>query len=353
VISSDSSNPSEYFPCFDANGNITEYVDETGTNVVAHYEYDPFGNIIRQTGPAADDNPFRFSTHYHDDETGLINFGYRYYSPELGRFISRDPIEEEGGLNLFAYVANDPQNETDYLGLLASGERAIVDCRSGSCSLKEGAVPAQAGLPWFTEMAFLTHVSKSLVFTHENYIESGFPVYGKGKYGGIVYYESALKKVNEAKKRLAPKLAAAEEAYQARLRKIDTLGYSEREKERQRGLARKKYLADVRRLKGTLVGSGGARGRQTPLSLFLFPEMISNYHTHTISGPPSASDRSVLRAIQTKLGTDDPIWGVYSWVDRKSPEDCRKAELAIYSSGSPSVGGGSVRGMATGVFILY
>ena len=40
-----------------------------------------------------------------------------YYAPELGRWISRDPIEEEGGLNLYAYVENDPVNKYDYLGL--------------------------------------------------------------------------------------------------------------------------------------------------------------------------------------------------------------------------------------------
>jgi len=47
-----------YFPCYDANGNITDYIDESGTNIVAHYEYDPYGNVIAQTGAKADDlNP--------------------------------------------------------------------------------------------------------------------------------------------------------------------------------------------------------------------------------------------------------------------------------------------------------
>jgi len=63
----------------------------------AEYEYDPFGGIIKQTGSAASANPFRFSTKYVDDETGLSYYGYRYYDAEKGRWVSRDPIWERGG----------------------------------------------------------------------------------------------------------------------------------------------------------------------------------------------------------------------------------------------------------------
>jgi RHS repeat-associated protein len=57
------------------------------------------------------------STKYTDVETGLVYFGYRYYSPELGRFINRDPIAETGGINLYAFVQNNPINQYDLLGL--------------------------------------------------------------------------------------------------------------------------------------------------------------------------------------------------------------------------------------------
>ena len=105
-----------YVPLYDANGNVTEYVDESGV-VVAHYEYDAFGNTIVQSGPLADTFRFRFSTKYYDEETGLYYYGYRYYSPELGRFISRDPMEEQGGMNLYTFCENDPVNTIDALGL--------------------------------------------------------------------------------------------------------------------------------------------------------------------------------------------------------------------------------------------
>ncbi|MDD4406128.1 MAG: RHS repeat-associated core domain-containing protein [Parabacteroides sp.] len=62
-------------------------------------------------------NLFQFSTKYTDSETDLVYYGYRYYSPALGRWLSRDPIEEQGGLNLYAFVNNDPVNKVDIGGL--------------------------------------------------------------------------------------------------------------------------------------------------------------------------------------------------------------------------------------------
>lgn len=54
---------------------------------------------------------------YTDDETSLVYYGYRYYSPLLGRFINRDPIGEEGGINLYGFCGNDGVNGYDFLGL--------------------------------------------------------------------------------------------------------------------------------------------------------------------------------------------------------------------------------------------
>jgi RHS repeat-associated protein len=85
----------------------TGYLSETG-EVVASYEYDAFGRTIAQSGPMADVFPFRFSTKYYDSETGLYYYGRRYYSPDLGRWLNRDPIEEEGGVNLYLAMDNSP-----------------------------------------------------------------------------------------------------------------------------------------------------------------------------------------------------------------------------------------------------
>jgi RHS repeat-associated protein len=78
---------------------------------------DPFGNTIRITGTIAKDNPFRFSTKRTDDNTDLVLYEYRQYSPSLGRWISRDPIEEKGGGNLYRFGGNDPLRFVDGLGL--------------------------------------------------------------------------------------------------------------------------------------------------------------------------------------------------------------------------------------------
>jgi RHS repeat-associated protein len=106
---------SNYFPTYDGNGNVSEYLDSTGT-VVAHYEYDPFGKTTVATGPKANDFAHRFSTKPLDATTGLYYYGYRFYDPETGRWPSRDPIEERGGVNLYGFVGNDGVNGWDYLG---------------------------------------------------------------------------------------------------------------------------------------------------------------------------------------------------------------------------------------------
>ena len=82
----------------------------------ALYEYGPYGNILRMEGNAAEDNPFRFSSEYADDELGLVYYNYRYYNPQNGRWISRDPAEEEKTNNLYWFVRNNPPNTFDILG---------------------------------------------------------------------------------------------------------------------------------------------------------------------------------------------------------------------------------------------
>jgi RHS repeat-associated protein len=134
--------------CYDGNGNVVNLADGNGA-VVAGYTYDPFGRTVAMHGPAAPANAYRFSTKPVDDVFGLYYYGYRYYSPGLGRWLSRDPIEEPDPireqselqrrnghllsvsppfglhdvpdtwleLNLFGFVENDPVNGFDVLGL--------------------------------------------------------------------------------------------------------------------------------------------------------------------------------------------------------------------------------------------
>jgi RHS repeat-associated protein len=108
--------PSGWFTCgFDQVKNVTELFDASG-NIAASYEYAPFGATLSAAGPAAALNPFRFSSEVWDAALGLVCYTFRPYNPLDGRFINRDPIEEDGGLNLYGFAGNDPVNRWDLLG---------------------------------------------------------------------------------------------------------------------------------------------------------------------------------------------------------------------------------------------
>jgi RHS repeat-associated protein len=105
-----------YLYSYDGNGNVMALVNAGDASLAAHYEYGPFSEVIRATGPVAEWNPYRFSTKYEDDETHSLYYGYRYLSSSAGRWPNRDPIGEEGGLNLYAFAQNSPLHEVDALG---------------------------------------------------------------------------------------------------------------------------------------------------------------------------------------------------------------------------------------------
>jgi RHS repeat-associated protein len=129
--SSTGSTPLTVYPLYDHNGNVEKYITANGT-VVAEFQYDGFGNTIfesysaqLETGNSEPETlfPIRFSTKYWDAEIGLYYYGYRYYSPEVGRWIKRDPLGVKGGLNIYAAMHNQPIGWIDVLGLKFSKER--------------------------------------------------------------------------------------------------------------------------------------------------------------------------------------------------------------------------------------
>ena len=82
----------------------------------------PFGEPLAASGAVAAEMSFRFSTKYQDVETGLLYYDYRYYDPSTGRWLSRDPIGERGGINLYTYCQNLPSTLIDPFGLLCCGQ---------------------------------------------------------------------------------------------------------------------------------------------------------------------------------------------------------------------------------------
>src|SRR5437762_2935768 len=101
------------FVAYDGNGNVTDLIDAATGTTSGQFEYGPFGEVIRASGPMANTNPFRFSTKYTDDESDFLYYGFRYYNTSTGRWLTRDPIEECGGINLYACVINNPISYAD------------------------------------------------------------------------------------------------------------------------------------------------------------------------------------------------------------------------------------------------
>ncbi|MBM3881488.1 MAG: RHS repeat-associated core domain-containing protein [Verrucomicrobia bacterium] len=104
-----------HFVAYDGNGNVAALVNAASGITQARYEYGPFAEPIRTTGDLADANPFRFSTKWTENESGLLYYGYRYDNPTTGRWLNRDPIEELGGLNNYLLARNSPIGTCDIL----------------------------------------------------------------------------------------------------------------------------------------------------------------------------------------------------------------------------------------------
>ena len=102
--------------------NGTAVLDTSGT-VVERHAYAAFGPRrvmaadFTSRSSSLYDWDFGFQGQFRDAETGWYNYGYRFYVPELGRWINRDPIGEEGGENVYKFVENNSLAGIDYLGL--------------------------------------------------------------------------------------------------------------------------------------------------------------------------------------------------------------------------------------------
>ena len=116
-------------------------VSDDNGNILEHYRYTAFGEVEIYSPAGANlatsaiDNPVLWNSRRYDEQTGLHYYKYRHYAPELGRWLSRDPIEEDGGFNLYGFINNDGINRWDYLGLEGGSDilNALLDYCEDPC----------------------------------------------------------------------------------------------------------------------------------------------------------------------------------------------------------------------------
>ena len=102
---------------------------DSASAVRAEYVYSAYGEVMMKSGDLVDKNNITYSTRYKEANTGLVSYTYRHYSPRLKKWLSKDPIAEQGGINLYQMTANDPINYWDMLGL-SSGQDPC--CKTGT-----------------------------------------------------------------------------------------------------------------------------------------------------------------------------------------------------------------------------
>ena len=102
-----------YYYAADRLGSVRQLVDGKGT-IRASYDYDPYGAQVKLSGDSNSD--LGYARYFGQTSQGLAFALYRAYTPTGGRWLSRDPIGESGGLNLYQYAGGDPVNRLDPSG---------------------------------------------------------------------------------------------------------------------------------------------------------------------------------------------------------------------------------------------
>lgn len=111
-----------YYYLTNYRGDVLALVDANG-NVAAEYSYDAWGNILTQSGHLASINPYRYAGYRYDEQTKLYYLMARYYNPDLGMFLSLDPVRGDTmnpiTMNGYNYANNNPVMMVDPDGMAA------------------------------------------------------------------------------------------------------------------------------------------------------------------------------------------------------------------------------------------
>jgi RHS repeat-associated protein len=96
----------------DGNGNIT-FMEDSSEAMAAWYRYDPYGNLLSSGGSLGPTNVYRFSSKEIHLASGMYYYLFRFYDPNLQRWINRDPLGEWGSINLFRFARHSPTTAID------------------------------------------------------------------------------------------------------------------------------------------------------------------------------------------------------------------------------------------------
>lgn len=133
------------FYTFDPQGSVVQRLSAAGA-VQSSHQFTAYG--VEVTAPASSD-PFGSKAqwgYYTDRETGLQLLTHRYYDPQAGRFLTRDPIGYDGGINLYGYVRNNPANDIDPMGQCPTCVSGAVGAVGGA--IIGGTLAAVSGGSW-------------------------------------------------------------------------------------------------------------------------------------------------------------------------------------------------------------
>jgi len=121
-------------------GSVTDITDSSGA-IVKSYQYDAYGNVLSAPG-ALTYNTLTYTARERHVASGLYYYRARWYDPQLGRFITQDPIYWAGGINLYSYVGNNPINFVDPIGLALTckGYAGVVLLAVGGVLVVEKAI---------------------------------------------------------------------------------------------------------------------------------------------------------------------------------------------------------------------
>ena len=132
LASTQASGPAYYH--YDFNGNVVNVCTSNQTQL-AKYTFSPFGEVLLKEGEF--NSRYQFSTKEYDSITGLNYYGYRFYAPDMGRWISRDPAGERGGVDLYCFIDNELMNFVDsFGGKKTSGSSNSGDNATEHCAAK-------------------------------------------------------------------------------------------------------------------------------------------------------------------------------------------------------------------------